>query len=209
VIVPLAVLLIPRARASRAGLYAASMLVLIGFAANRMNTVVTGLETWPHTTYFPSWQEIAISLGIAALGFTLFGLAARFFGVIPAGAEAPAEAGAHAGLPLPGQRHFALLALIPTALFVASLYATSVLEESVLAQQAPVRRRRRSTSRAASRRSSSPRRSASTAAREPRDGDVPAPVARRRRGPRSARRATRRASRCSAGKRAGRSRPPG
>ena len=137
VIVPLAVLLIPRARASRAGLYAASMLVLIGFAANRMNTVVTGLETWPHTTYFPSWQEIAISLGIAALGFTLFGLAARFFGVIPAGAEAPAEAGAHAGLPLPGQRHFALLALIPTALFVASLYATNVLEETALARQAP------------------------------------------------------------------------
>ena len=138
VIVPLAVLLIPRARRSRAGLYAASMLVLIGFAANRMNTVVTGLESWPRTTYFPSWQEIAISLGIAALGFTLFGLAARFFGVIPAGAEAPDEAGSPAGLPLPRQRHFALLALIPTALFVASLYATNVLEESVRAQQGPV-----------------------------------------------------------------------
>lgn len=136
VILPLALLLVPRARRSRAGLYAASMLVLIGFAANRMNTVVTGLESWPHTTYFPSWQELAISLGIAALGFTLFGLAARFFGVIPAGAPATDEPVA-TELPLPRRRHFALLALIPTALFVASLYATSVLEETALARQTP------------------------------------------------------------------------
>jgi len=50
----------------------------------------------------------------------------------------PDEAGSPAGLPLPRQRHFALLALIPTALFVASLYATNVLEESVRAQQGPV-----------------------------------------------------------------------
>ena len=138
VIAPLALLLVPRVRGSRAGLYAASTLVLIGFAANRMNTVVTGLESWPRTTYFPSWQEIAIALGIAALGFTLFGFAARFFGLMPAGAEPSDEVAPAAGLPLPRRRHFALLALIPTALLVASLYATNLLEQDALARQAPV-----------------------------------------------------------------------
>ncbi|MCU0224016.1 MAG: Ni/Fe-hydrogenase cytochrome b subunit [Acidobacteria bacterium] len=142
VVAPLAVLALPRARRQRAGLYAASTLVLMGFAANRMNTVVTGLESWPHTTYFPSWQEIAISLGIAALGCTLFALAARYFGVIPEGADDPGQGSAEqaalpAGLPLPRRRHFALLALIPTALLVASLYATSVLEETAETGQSP------------------------------------------------------------------------
>jgi c(7)-type cytochrome triheme protein len=58
--------------------------------------------------------------------------------VIPAGAEPPGEIDPAAGLPLPRRRHFALLALIPTALLVASLYATNLLEQDALARQAPV-----------------------------------------------------------------------
>jgi len=52
--------------------------VLAGFAANRMNTAITGLESWPTRTYFPSLLEILITLGIAAVGFSAFTLMAHY-----------------------------------------------------------------------------------------------------------------------------------
>jgi Ni/Fe-hydrogenase subunit HybB-like protein len=71
-VIPLGLLLFAKVRNSRRGLYGACMLVLGGFAANRMNTAVTGLEQWPSQTYFPSLMEVLIMLGIAALGFCAF-----------------------------------------------------------------------------------------------------------------------------------------
>lgn len=75
--VPLVLLLITRVRTSRRGLYIASLMVLAGFALNRMNTAITGLEDWPARTYFPSLLEVLITLGIAAVGFTAFSFIAR------------------------------------------------------------------------------------------------------------------------------------
>ena len=77
-VMPLILLMFERVRFSRRGLYVASLLVLAGFAANRMNTAITGMETWPSQTYFPSLMEILITTGIAAIGFTAFTLIARY-----------------------------------------------------------------------------------------------------------------------------------
>jgi len=77
-VIPLIMLLFSRIRTSRRGLYVASLMVLAGFALNRMNTAITGLEDWPVRTYFPSLLEVLITLGIAATGFTAFTLIARY-----------------------------------------------------------------------------------------------------------------------------------
>ena len=77
-VVPFILLMFERVRFSRRGLYLSALLVLAGFAANRMNTAITGMETWPSQTYFPSLMEILITTGIAAIGFTAFTLIARY-----------------------------------------------------------------------------------------------------------------------------------
>jgi Ni/Fe-hydrogenase subunit HybB-like protein len=71
-VIPFGLLVVERVRNSRRGLYAATLLVVVGFALNRMNTAITGLETYPAQTYFPSLIEIFIMLGITALGFSAF-----------------------------------------------------------------------------------------------------------------------------------------
>jgi Ni/Fe-hydrogenase subunit HybB-like protein len=78
-VIPLVLLLFPRVRNSRQGLYTATLMVLTGFAANRMNTAITGMEHWPNRTYFPSTIEVLIMLGIAAIGFSAFYLISSYF----------------------------------------------------------------------------------------------------------------------------------
>ena len=77
-VLPLALLLFERVRSSRRGLTVTSLLVLTGFAANRMNTAITGMESWPDRLYFPSLLEVLVMLGIAAVGFAAFSLIARY-----------------------------------------------------------------------------------------------------------------------------------
>jgi len=77
---PAALLLFSRIRNSGCGIRASVILVFLGFAANRMNTVVTSLEVpgvkeW---MYFPSTIEIVISLAIAAVGISAFVLISRY-----------------------------------------------------------------------------------------------------------------------------------
>jgi Ni/Fe-hydrogenase subunit HybB-like protein len=129
VVAPILLLLLPRIRATRGGLFAASILVLAGFAANRMNTVVTGLEGWPNRTYFPSWQEVAIGLGIAALGFTGFALLSKLLAVLPEkDASEPEPDDGKDGIPLsmmsPSRREMILVALIPTGLLMMGIGMT-------------------------------------------------------------------------------------
>jgi Ni/Fe-hydrogenase subunit HybB-like protein len=75
---PLALLLISPVRSSRRGLYCVCIMVLCGFAANRMNTAITGMEIYPTRTYFPSLIETLIMLGIAAIGFSAFSIIAGY-----------------------------------------------------------------------------------------------------------------------------------
>ncbi|WLT32886.1 NrfD/PsrC family molybdoenzyme membrane anchor subunit [Geothrix sp. PMB-07] len=92
--IPCVLLLFSRIRTSRRGLYSASLMVLAGFALNRMNTAITGLEDWPARTYFPSLIEVLITLGIAAIGFTAFTLIARFLPIF-APEPLPAQTWSH------------------------------------------------------------------------------------------------------------------
>jgi Ni/Fe-hydrogenase subunit HybB-like protein len=39
------------------------------------------MEQWPTRTYIPSWQELTITAGLVAFGFTAFGFVARYFNV--------------------------------------------------------------------------------------------------------------------------------
>jgi Ni/Fe-hydrogenase subunit HybB-like protein len=88
-VIPFILLMFDRIRTSRRGLYVASLMVLAGFALNRMNTAITGLEDWPARTYFPSVIEVLITVGIAAIGFTAFTLIARFLPIFEPEASAP------------------------------------------------------------------------------------------------------------------------
>jgi hypothetical protein len=59
-----------RSRRGRTGLH--------NFVVHRLNVSVTGMERASGVSYFPSWMEIAVSLGLVAAGFALFGLAVRY-----------------------------------------------------------------------------------------------------------------------------------
>jgi Ni/Fe-hydrogenase subunit HybB-like protein len=77
---PVIIFMVPRIRDSKCGVHAGVILVFLGFAANRMNTVVTSLEVYgvKEWMYFPSFCEVVISMGIAAVGVTAFILISRY-----------------------------------------------------------------------------------------------------------------------------------
>jgi Ni/Fe-hydrogenase subunit HybB-like protein len=95
VLLPFFLLIFEKVRTSRAGLFYSSVLVLLGFIAHRMNTAITSMERWPSRTYIPSWQELAITLALAAFGFFAFSFVARYFEVFSPGEghEAHGKAG--------------------------------------------------------------------------------------------------------------------
>ncbi|HTX20212.1 MAG TPA: Ni/Fe-hydrogenase cytochrome b subunit [Bacteroidota bacterium] len=81
VLIPFFLLLFKRIRMNRTGLFYTSALVIVGFVANRMNTAVTSMERWGERTYFPSWQEVAVTAGLATAGFVAFYYVAKYFPV--------------------------------------------------------------------------------------------------------------------------------
>lgn len=96
---PLVLLSRPRVRASLSGLYASSLLVVLGFVSNRLNVSVTGFEATRGAHYLPAWPEVAITLMIVALGFAAFGFVERHLDVYPSDDdddELPAPEGAPA-----------------------------------------------------------------------------------------------------------------
>jgi c(7)-type cytochrome triheme protein len=86
VLVPMVLLLIPRVRSDRFGLFAASVMVVLGIVMNRLNVTTTALEGYAGP-YFPSWTELSVTAMIIALGFALFYLAAKYLPVFPAEQE--------------------------------------------------------------------------------------------------------------------------
>jgi Ni/Fe-hydrogenase subunit HybB-like protein len=105
VVLPFILLLSKKVRAHRTGLFYSAAMVIIGFVAHRLNTAITSMERWPDRIYVPTWQELAITLGLAAFGFMAFAFVARYFKVFgeevhahgaPAAAVEPS-----AGLPVP------------------------------------------------------------------------------------------------------------
>ena len=84
VLLPFILLLSPGIRASRRGLFISSLLVLCGFVAHRLNTAITSMEQWPTNVYFPSWQEVSITLALLTSGFVAFSFMVRHFRVFQA-----------------------------------------------------------------------------------------------------------------------------
>jgi Ni/Fe-hydrogenase subunit HybB-like protein len=95
VVLPFFLLLSKKIRSNRNGLFYSASLVILGFIAHRLNTAITSMERWPDRIYVPSWQELAVTLGLAAFGFMAFAFVSRYFKVF--GEEAHAHEGARAG----------------------------------------------------------------------------------------------------------------
>jgi Ni/Fe-hydrogenase subunit HybB-like protein len=89
VLLPMALLAIPKLRTNTRGLYASAMLVIMGFVVHRLNVSITGFEGAQGGHYVPAWSELAITLMLVAVGFAAFGLAVRYLAVYPAEASAP------------------------------------------------------------------------------------------------------------------------
>ncbi|HLE36453.1 MAG TPA: Ni/Fe-hydrogenase cytochrome b subunit [Candidatus Acidoferrales bacterium] len=82
-LLPIALLLIPRVRKSPTGLYVTAVLVVLGFITNRLNVSITGMEASAGVRYLPKWTELAVTAGIVAAGFAIFGLAAKYLPIFP------------------------------------------------------------------------------------------------------------------------------
>ncbi|MGK2860186.1 MAG: NrfD/PsrC family molybdoenzyme membrane anchor subunit [Thermoanaerobaculia bacterium] len=78
IIVPIALLLIPRVRVSPKALYFVAITVVIGFMVNRLNVAITGMEQYAGARYFPKWTEISVTVAMVAAGFAIFGLATKY-----------------------------------------------------------------------------------------------------------------------------------
>ncbi len=97
-ILPVALLSIRRLRQTPGGLYAAAVLVVLGFITNRLNVGITGLEQVAGMRYVPRWTEVAVTGAITAAGFALFGLAVKY---LPIFVHPPVPAEERTPLPLP------------------------------------------------------------------------------------------------------------
>ncbi|KUG25350.1 ni/fe-hydrogenase 2 b-type cytochrome subunit [hydrocarbon metagenome] len=83
VIIPLRMFLSPAVRASSAGLFIASILVIFGVLLNRFNNFVIAYDPpYTDTSYFPSIGEIAVTLGFVALEILLFRAFVMIFPII-------------------------------------------------------------------------------------------------------------------------------
>jgi len=82
-ILPIALLTQRRIRETAGGLYLAAVLAILGFVANRLNVSITGMEGAAHIRYVPKWTEMAITAMFIAMGFFLFGVAAKYLPIFP------------------------------------------------------------------------------------------------------------------------------
>ena len=105
VIFPLALLAFPKVRDSAKGLYLVAVLTLLGFVTNRLNVAITGVENAVGGRYTPKWTEVVITAMFVALGFAIFGFAARYLPIFPAehshAPSVPKLEGVRAELPVP------------------------------------------------------------------------------------------------------------
>jgi Ni/Fe-hydrogenase subunit HybB-like protein len=83
VLLPIILIVSPRVRSDKKGLFVCALLVVLGFVMNRLNLAITSLERNAGTSYFPSWMEISITLMIVTLGFAAFRLAVRYLPIFP------------------------------------------------------------------------------------------------------------------------------
>lgn len=67
VIAPMVMLLMPRVRNSINGLFASALMVVLGVVLNRINVFLVAYQPlYPTKTYFPSFMEIGVTVGLAS-----------------------------------------------------------------------------------------------------------------------------------------------
>lgn len=78
VVLPIILFNIPKVQQSRKGMFTAALLyIVLGLAFNRFIMSSIWLEIRPGYTYFPSWQEFAVSIGLVAWALLAFQIAVR------------------------------------------------------------------------------------------------------------------------------------
>ena len=87
-LLPIALLMVPRVRETASGLYLCSVLVLLGFVTNRLNVSITGMEEAARVRYIPKWTELAVTASIIAAGFAIFALAVKYLPIFPEASKA-------------------------------------------------------------------------------------------------------------------------
>ncbi len=98
-LLPIGLLLQKRIRQSPGGLYFAAVVTVLGFITNRLNVSITGIEGAAGMHYVPKWTEAAITAAIIAVGFALFGAAAKYLPIFPEEERAPVAAQSAAAVP--------------------------------------------------------------------------------------------------------------
>jgi Ni/Fe-hydrogenase subunit HybB-like protein len=81
-------------------MYIGAVAFILGFVTNRLNIGITSFERVTGVSYFPSWQEVAITLMMIALGFAIFRFAAKHLPIFEQERSAEPEA-APAAAPVP------------------------------------------------------------------------------------------------------------
>ncbi len=93
VLLPIVLLSFPQARRSKVGLVIGAAFAVLGFVMYRLNVSITGFERSSGVHYVPSWMELTVSVGLVAVGFAAFAVAARVLPIFPAHANhAPGRA---------------------------------------------------------------------------------------------------------------------
>lgn len=81
VLIPFGLLIQREIRESKKWLYIATVMIIAGFILNRMNVSITSVTSEAGVNYFPSINEISITLMLVVLGMWAFGLITRYFPV--------------------------------------------------------------------------------------------------------------------------------
>lgn len=96
VLFPMAILVQERWRKSLPALFSAALMVVGGVVINRINVFLVAYEPlYPTRTYFPSWMEIGVTIGLASgliLVYRWFVMTFPVIAAYPAGVAEPVEA---------------------------------------------------------------------------------------------------------------------
>jgi Ni/Fe-hydrogenase subunit HybB-like protein len=128
-VVPAVMLAFRRVRSSAAGLTTAAVLAVLGMVMYRLDTCIVAFSRPAGAGYFPSWMEIAVSLGIVAAGVLAFLFVVEHFAVYeheaaPAPAAPPTQPVTGRGLlplTLTAGRRYSLAAVAAAAVTVVLL----------------------------------------------------------------------------------------
>jgi Ni/Fe-hydrogenase subunit HybB-like protein len=85
IILPVLLVAIPKVRMHPQGMFYAALSAVMGLILNRMNVAITGMAG-KLGSYFPSWEELSISIMLVSLGLAAFAWAVKnlpVFGTSP------------------------------------------------------------------------------------------------------------------------------